>query len=156
MTICGLIFVSWFRVKKSGHDLIPKSQFGFEKWTKINVQNWKPEKSFEKDPLVHHLRPLCSRNLSVCEKMCYDNFFGEKSLPQNPLPICQHCQRILRNTFWRITMWRYMVTNISGLNIVCDDYAFVNILSTFCQRNFSVKIKCKSNWLPNMTPGVHN
>jgi hypothetical protein len=23
---------------------------GFRKWTKINVQNWKSEKSFEKDP----------------------------------------------------------------------------------------------------------
>ncbi len=38
VTTYGHIFVSWFRVKKSGHDLIPKSQFGFEKWTKINVQ----------------------------------------------------------------------------------------------------------------------
>jgi hypothetical protein len=27
-----------FRMKKTGHEMIPKSQFGFEKWTKINVQ----------------------------------------------------------------------------------------------------------------------
>jgi hypothetical protein len=39
LTINGHIFVSLFRVKKIGHDLIPKSQFGFRKWTKINVQN---------------------------------------------------------------------------------------------------------------------
>jgi len=28
-----------------------KSILGFRKWTKINVQNGKPEKSLEKDPL---------------------------------------------------------------------------------------------------------
>ena len=27
----------------------PKSKLGFRKWTKINVQNGKPENSFEKD-----------------------------------------------------------------------------------------------------------
>ena len=28
-----------------------KVQRGFEKWTFINVQNWKSEKSLEKDPI---------------------------------------------------------------------------------------------------------
>ena len=35
----------------------PKSILGFEKWTFINVQNRKSQKSFEKDPCKTHLRP---------------------------------------------------------------------------------------------------
>ena len=38
------IYIYFFFVK-----LIPKSNLGFGKWTFINVQNEKPEKSFEKD-----------------------------------------------------------------------------------------------------------
>ena len=33
----------------------PKSKLGFEKWTKINVQNRKSENSFEKGPLFSDL-----------------------------------------------------------------------------------------------------
>jgi hypothetical protein len=35
--------------------MIPKSRFGFEKWTKINVQNRKPKQSFEKGPHTYQL-----------------------------------------------------------------------------------------------------
>jgi hypothetical protein len=38
VTIYAHKIIGQIRVKKSGHDLIPKSQLGFQKWTKINVQ----------------------------------------------------------------------------------------------------------------------
>jgi hypothetical protein len=38
VTIYAHKFIGQIRVKKSGHKTNPKSQLGFQKWTKINVQ----------------------------------------------------------------------------------------------------------------------
>ena len=51
-----------------------KSQGQNRKWTKINVQNSKTEKSFEKDPRRRKLARKCSQTKKITQKMCYDNF----------------------------------------------------------------------------------
>jgi hypothetical protein len=50
ITINGMIYIDLFIAQNQGNKSNPKSRFGFEKWTKINVQNRKPKQSFEKDP----------------------------------------------------------------------------------------------------------